>query len=173
VLPRWTPPAEAVGDEYDCTRRTTRAAFETIDASTTSLLRAACRANGLTISAAINAAAALCTTDVLGAELEHAARTDTGAHLTKRFKVSIHLSIHPSIYSSIHLAICVYLSFYLSIYLPVYVDGRADRHGRAPHQALQGIYPYIYPSIYPSIHPYVYLSICLSIYPPISIYLST
>lgn len=92
VLPKWTPPAEALGGEYDVTRRTTEAAFCRIDAETTAALRSACRAHGLTVSAAVNAAAVLCASDVLGSESD---RVSAGSHApqnggsaaTRRFKL--------------------------------------------------------------------------------------
>jgi len=92
VLPKWTPPAEALGGEYDVTRRTTEAAFCRIDAETTAALRSGCRAHGLTVSAAVNAAAVLCASDVLGSESD---RVSAGSHApqnggsaaTRRFKL--------------------------------------------------------------------------------------
>jgi len=85
VLPRWTPPADKLGEEYSSTQRTTLAAFESVSGETTAALRAVCRDHGVTISAALNAAAMLCATDVLGAESDRV-EAETKA-LTRRYKL--------------------------------------------------------------------------------------
>lgn len=85
MLPRWTPPADKLGEEYSSTQRTTLAAFESVSGETTAALRAVCRDHGVTISAALNAAAMLCATDVLGAESDRV-EAETKA-LTRRYKL--------------------------------------------------------------------------------------
>lgn len=69
VLPRWVPSAEAIeGEEarWEHMARRTRSVHRSIDKMTLTALVAACRAEGITVSGALCAAAVMCSSDAMG-----------------------------------------------------------------------------------------------------------
>ena len=85
VLPRWVPEGDAVDGRWTSSRRRTRATFRELSAEETTAPRAACKARGTTIGAALCAAAALGASDAMGT-LEEGEGGD-GAPRTQRYKL--------------------------------------------------------------------------------------
>ncbi len=65
VLPAWTPEPDAIGDAWHSKERSTRAVHSTVSAAALGKLRAACKARGLTVSAALCAATLFATSDAM------------------------------------------------------------------------------------------------------------
>lgn len=90
VLPRWVPSPEAIAagleSKYEHRARTTCSLFREMSASKLDSLREVCRARGLTVSAALCAAAVLGAADAMG-EVQEEGEEDAGGPEVERYKL--------------------------------------------------------------------------------------
>jgi len=91
VLPNWVPPPSKIGEEMHLRERRTASIFAMVSSKSTASLRQRCRANGVTISGAVNAAALLAASDALGA----VEKDEDGALKRLRYKLLQAINMRP------------------------------------------------------------------------------